>query len=130
VQQTQAYCPQCKQPRLFARANAPVPLGLNLLLSLLTCGSWIPVWVLWIVWASYFGDAAYRCQACGQALEDLLESKRAAQDAAVWAAAHSLPAEPLRVPPSLRKEQAAWNGVLDEVSKRARPPRPPQNSSP
>jgi hypothetical protein len=60
--EAQGYCQKCKAYRLHARERFGD--GWGLLLSLLTCGLFLPLWLL-LVFIQHFTDP-YRCQTCGQ----------------------------------------------------------------
>jgi hypothetical protein len=61
VDQKQKYCKDCKRNTLHVRQRTTEMWGC--LLTLLTAGLWIPIWIL----ISLFGTmSGYRCQVCGR----------------------------------------------------------------
>lgn len=59
AQSARRYCPEDNRYVLAVR-NKPSHV-LHLLLSIITVGFWIPVWVV----IAMFSDAGYRCPICG-----------------------------------------------------------------
>ncbi len=57
----QRHCPVCQQYRLFAKQNPSHVV--HLLLSVVTLGLWLPIWILCGI-ANAFEP--FRCTACGQ----------------------------------------------------------------
>lgn len=55
-------CTFCNQPRPFTK-QAPSHI-LHLILSVVTVGIWIPVWILMVVLNAF---KPYRCTTCGKA---------------------------------------------------------------
>jgi len=61
VDQKQRYCRECQRNTLHVRHRTSEMWGC--LLTILTAGLWIPIWLL----MSLFGAlGAYRCQTCGR----------------------------------------------------------------
>lgn len=58
MDQKSNFCSQCQKPTLWARPGTNHVL--HVLLSLVTCGLWLPVWM----WASV-RIGGWRCQSCG-----------------------------------------------------------------
>lgn len=54
------YCPVCGRQTLFAKEG--ISNVLHLLLSVVTAGLWIPVWIFLAVKS---GGSSMRCQTCG-----------------------------------------------------------------
>lgn len=58
---TRRNCRTCGQKRLFAKEKQSNVL--HLLLTVLTCGLWLPVWLLVAVLVAF---RPYRCTVCGE----------------------------------------------------------------
>lgn len=68
LQQKSKYCRRCKSKTLHVKSQPKkVGCGAHVLLTLVTCGLWVPIAVLLMglgIWADLF--APYHCQACGK----------------------------------------------------------------
>jgi hypothetical protein len=62
----QRFCQSCQRNTLYVRHSTPVNHVLHLLLSVLVCGLWLPVWLL-IVLCHQPYQAPLRCATCGAA---------------------------------------------------------------
>ena len=60
--QITAECSYCRMKRLFSKAG-PSHI-LHLILSLVTVGVWLPVWLICVVMNAF---QPYRCTVCGKA---------------------------------------------------------------
>jgi len=60
IEKSRRYCPD-DDAMVLAERQTPNDI-LHLLLTLVTVGLWLPVWVL----VSVFGRTAYRCPHCGE----------------------------------------------------------------
>jgi DNA-directed RNA polymerase subunit RPC12/RpoP len=60
--QITAECSYCRSKRLFTKSGPSHVL--HLILSVLTVGLWLPVWVIIVVLGAL---TPYRCQSCGKA---------------------------------------------------------------
>lgn len=58
---TRKFCPDCNQNRLFEKSGTNNIL--HLLLSVITVGCWIPIWILCAVLNAF---RPFRCQSCGK----------------------------------------------------------------
>jgi len=65
-EQAQIFCERCRRPTLHARQTYDVPHTLHLLVTLLLCGFWLPVWILHAVINEWFSKPQFLCQHCGQ----------------------------------------------------------------
>lgn len=61
MEQTQKYCMKCRSKELHARPGTNHIL--HLLITLLLCGFWIPIWII-----SSLKIGGWRCQKCGTAV--------------------------------------------------------------
>ena len=59
---TQGLCQTCGEPRMFTKPEASRPF--HLVLSLVTVGLWIPVWILCAFVNNHVHP--YRCTSCGE----------------------------------------------------------------
>ncbi len=66
IEQAQFHCPQCRQITLFQRIVTEPNHVLHLLLCLVCCLAWMPVWLLITILHS-IENAAFLCSRCGQA---------------------------------------------------------------
>ena len=65
MDQKSKFCSQCQKQTLWARPETNFLL--HMLLTLLTCGAWLPLWIL-------LSTGGWRCQACGSdGFEELSE---------------------------------------------------------
>lgn len=63
MQQASRYCKLCEKRTLHAKTHM-VGAGLGIILSLITLGLFIPVWIMLAVVDAF---RPYRCQQCGKA---------------------------------------------------------------
>ena len=63
-EQTQRFCRNCGESSLFARDRYEPPHLGHLLLTLVTCGLWLPVWIVHMM-ANVRSSEPFRCQRCG-----------------------------------------------------------------
>ena len=65
MDQKSKFCAQCQKQTLWARPETN--FFLHMLLTLVSCGLWLPIWIL-------VSTGGWRCQTCGSdGLEDLSE---------------------------------------------------------
>ncbi len=65
VEQAQVYCHRCQRPTLHQRNVTETNHVLHLLLTLLCCLLWFPIWIL-IAIVNSMDASQYLCTACGQ----------------------------------------------------------------
>jgi len=58
MDQTCKFCPQCQKQTLWARPGTNHIL--HLLMAILTCGLWLPIWIV-----ASIRIGGWRCQSCG-----------------------------------------------------------------
>jgi len=68
LEQSQGFCPQCNQLRLFSRQVYDVPHVGHLLITIVTFGLWLPIWILHAILNSW-SDQPWRCRECGSTPE-------------------------------------------------------------
>jgi hypothetical protein len=59
--QKQLFCRYCKRNTLHVRTRVSEMWGC--FLTIITCGLWIPIWLLMSLFGTF---SAYRCQVCGK----------------------------------------------------------------
>lgn len=62
---TQAFCRHCQQSRLFTREVEQTNHGMHLVVVLLCCGLWLPIWILLSLFPKTY---PWLCASCGQEL--------------------------------------------------------------
>lgn len=73
-EQTQDHCARCDRVTLHQRTVDPVNHVLHLLVTLLCCGAWLPVWG--VVTLAGPRRSPYRCAVCGQRRGELMAAPR------------------------------------------------------
>lgn len=80
VEQKQSSCNRCLRLTLHTRSVRAVPHRLHLILSVLSCGVWLVVWLIHIGLNSSQSDVPFRCTKCGQVMGELTEEQQAAEN--------------------------------------------------
>lgn len=98
-EQNQYVCNRCETVTLHTREVVAFNHILHLLVTILCCGWWAPIWLL--KWSAHKNHPEpFRCSRCGQAAGDLTAEQHAASAAASAAAKHTA-----EIYASVRREQ-------------------------
>lgn len=65
-EQTEAFCNRCQRNTLHSRTTIDVPHVFHLLMVVLFCGLWLPMWLLHILVNGRLAQAPFLCDRCGE----------------------------------------------------------------